>query len=87
MSGIDLLCMFVVSERGEATAAEPVVLAAGIRRRRRRYVDETDPVSPGRTFSPEFAMASRDLNLDTRTARLEDAALTDGVGWSKTTVF
>ena len=79
--------MFVVSERGEATTAEPVVLAAGIRRRRLRDVNETDPGGPGRGFSPEFAMESRHSNLDTSTARLGDAALTDGVGWSRTTVF
>ena len=79
--------MFVVSERGEAIATEPVVLVAGICMRRLRDVNETEPVGPEQGVSPEFAMASRHSNLETRTARLGDAALTDGVGWSRKRVF
>ena len=85
--GIDPFCMFVVSERGEATASEPVVLVASNCMGRLRDVNETEPVGPEQRVSPKFAMASRHSNLDTRTARLGDAALTDGVRWSRRTVF
>lgn len=55
--------------------------------RRLRDVIETDPAGPEDGVSPEFAMVSRHSNLETSTARLGDAALTDGVGESRATLF